>query len=555
MFRSIHKNYAIIISTIISIMLSGNVGLVPVFALTYSRDIGVNFTFNSSIQVTLSSDLVISNLAPGTAADSNVIDVNILTNNITGYTLNATVGNNTTYNTRNLVHSDSNATATFASVNYTATPTIVSNTDLADDTWAYSYSVDDGSTWSNYNGLPLYSDETNVALLKESNGPVATNAGDKVKFKIAARAASTQMSGEYNNVINFTAVAAPAPKTLEMAYADAGKTKLNGYYKMQDMSSAICADAEVVDEGSQMQVIDTRDNKVYWVTKLQDGKCWMTQNLDLDLDSTKTYTHADTDLGWGDTIDDTASWTPSQSTRNKDSGDSGSSSTVTPDPDPIMPGGIIGPDPSTPQTNEGYSFDPGDWYYAGYNGRTLLPYALIDYLTHEYSSVNSNTILVYGDANYTNVYFSNVPFSNNGTHGHVGNYYYRTTALAVDSTSGITANQHNSICPAGWRIPVSSTYSVDSVGDNEFWGLVYYYNNKSTGSNVGLEGAPLYFVRAGMIAHNSPSAGGDGYYFANPITESDGDNSYISFNSDYVSPYNNTGHLIADGITLRCVAR
>ena len=28
---------------------------------------------------------------------------------------------------------------------------------------------------------------------------------------------------------------------------------------------------------------DTRDNKLYWVTKLKDGNCWMTQNLDFDM--------------------------------------------------------------------------------------------------------------------------------------------------------------------------------------------------------------------------------------------------------------------------------
>ena len=65
---------------------------------------------------------------------------------------------------------------------------------------------------------------------------------------------------------------------------------------MQDMNSTICNNVELLD--SELQVIDIRDDKVYWIAKLRDGNCWMTQNLDLDIDETKTYTHWNTDLGW-----------------------------------------------------------------------------------------------------------------------------------------------------------------------------------------------------------------------------------------------------------------
>ncbi|MBQ3474510.1 hypothetical protein IJH24_03780, partial [Candidatus Saccharibacteria bacterium] len=48
--------------------------------VTYQQDVGVNFTFNSALSLTLSSsDLHIYNLAPGTANDSNVINVKVLT--------------------------------------------------------------------------------------------------------------------------------------------------------------------------------------------------------------------------------------------------------------------------------------------------------------------------------------------------------------------------------------------------------------------------------------------------------------------------------------------
>ena len=42
--------------------------------------------------------------------------------------------------------------------------------------------------------------------------------------------------------------------------------------------------------GTTGQLLDTRDNKVYWVTKLADGNCWMTQNLDYDIPESSTVT-------------------------------------------------------------------------------------------------------------------------------------------------------------------------------------------------------------------------------------------------------------------------
>ena len=207
---------------VIVVFLSLVIGVKAVSALTYSSDVGVQFTFNSTLEITLSSaDLVISNLSPGTASDSNIIDVIVKTNNITGYTLNATVGNNTTYNTRNLVHELSGSSASFASINYGSSLANLT----ADNTWGYSYSTNDRTTWSNYDGLPIYSDATNIATLKEATSPSAS-IGDKVNFKIAAKASTTQASGEYNNVINFITIANPVP-TLGPVACESGKICYN----------------------------------------------------------------------------------------------------------------------------------------------------------------------------------------------------------------------------------------------------------------------------------------------------------------------------------------
>jgi len=208
---------------ILGLLFSVSVSSTSASALTYSSDVGVQFTFNSALQIDLSSaDIHILNLAPGTTSDSNVIDVVVKTNNVTGYTLNATVGNSTTYNTRNLVHEVSGSSANFTSINYGSSLASLTT----DNTWGYSYSTDNGTNWEDYDGLPLYSDATNIATLKEASVPPATSAGDKVNFKIAAKASTTQASGDYNNVINFVATANPVP-TLGPVACTSGKICYN----------------------------------------------------------------------------------------------------------------------------------------------------------------------------------------------------------------------------------------------------------------------------------------------------------------------------------------
>lgn len=94
--------------------------------------------------------------------------------------------------------------------------------------------------------------------------------------------------------------------TFDDAFADAGKTKITAsdgqqYYKMQDMTGEICANvtsaADATAEGTQMStLVDSRDGKTYTVSKLLDGKCWMTKNLALGGSEPITLTSADSDV-------------------------------------------------------------------------------------------------------------------------------------------------------------------------------------------------------------------------------------------------------------------
>lgn len=169
-------------------------------ALSYQDRVDVQFTFNPSISLSVSGDLIIDNLAPGSSSDSNVIDVTVNSNNITGYVLTATAGNTS--------HADTDLTQSGVTNKFTSIATNASLSSLTtDDTWGYSFSSDTGSTWTNYSGLPLYTSASGAELAS-----VNTNATTPIKFKIAAKASTTQVSGTYTNVINFIAVANPEPQ-------------------------------------------------------------------------------------------------------------------------------------------------------------------------------------------------------------------------------------------------------------------------------------------------------------------------------------------------------
>ena len=380
-----------------------------VSALDYSSNVGIGFTFNPTLSVNISpNDLIIPNLAPGTTSDSNIINVSVATNAAYGYTLSATVGDSL-HNNTNLTHT--NNTNIFSS--------IATDADLpsltTDNTWGYNTSLDGGSTWSNYNGL---SNSSNTTLLDKDS-----NISSSIDFRIGAKASSVQPSGTYTNTITFIAVTKPTPVTLSESYASEDKTMINGYYTMQDMTSTICEKTEAI--GAQLQVLDKRDNKLYWIFKLADNHCWMTQNLDLDLSHHKPLTSEDTDLndssltgiysinaGYSyDAVNNRISWTPANDTM------------------------ASLPSSGFPYNNNAnfvpYSYNPGDIYY--------------------YSSGDTGN-----DTKYTSLRECQEEKTNCG-HYNAGNYYNWSAVVASNDTTEISSGDaSNSICSKNWRLPSSA---------------------------------------------------------------------------------------------------
>ena len=114
---------------------------------------------------------------------------------------------------------------------------------------------------------------------------------------------------------------------------------------MQGFTASQC---NSMSRGEQIQLMDSRDSKMYWVGKLPDGNCWMTQNLDLDLSTSTTLTPDNTNIP--------KNWTPRTSTTTTISG--------------------------YDYSDTGKSYNPGDKYYEGSysaSGPTTMHYHVGNY--------------------------------------------------------------------------------------------------------------------------------------------------------------------------------
>lgn len=180
-------------------------------ALTYQDSMDMSFTFDPAVSIQLSSDtFTISDLVPSGATDSNIVNITVRSNNTDGYTMSSTVGSASDYDYTDLRLSSDNTTNKFANLaaNRATLADFVTTSNQGE--WGYSYSTDAGTSWvsgntgstvSGYGALPIYSD-TGVTLVDTSDAST-TN----LQFKIAAKAANNQVSGDYSNVINFTVTA------------------------------------------------------------------------------------------------------------------------------------------------------------------------------------------------------------------------------------------------------------------------------------------------------------------------------------------------------------
>ena len=218
--------------------------------------------------------------------ESQEVKVNIFTNAISGYELYFSSYDEDT----NLKHVNNAITRTIpSSFSGELTPSTMAN-----NTWGYSLNN------TSFKAVPKHSIQAKLKDLK-----TYPSGADLVQsVYLGVKANSEIPSGVYTKRLVFTALAHENPNNFF------------SIFRMQDMTSALCDTATTPvrtattfdTDGSHhgdpnyvptVTLTDTRDNNTYTVSKLADGKCWMTQNLRI---AGKTITPADSNVTTSYTI-------------------------------------------------------------------------------------------------------------------------------------------------------------------------------------------------------------------------------------------------------------
>ena len=450
----------------------------------------VKLTINPVISISLQNALNVDVLPTedGTFS-SNTAALSISTNNETGYSLYMATGNG-----KNTLTSQNPGTPDVISA-VNGGDNGVTSANFTNNTWGYNLSQETVSDATTYKAVPTANGDT--ALISTSSPTEA----DTYNLTFGTKVDTSLPSGTYSNDVVVSVVANPAFVPV-----------FDGIQTMQEMTSTICADAA---ENDTAQLTDTRDGKKYWVTKLKDGNCWMTQNLDLDLSTSKALTPDDSDVS--------RSWAPDNNTLTD------------------------GTQTTTTQTAV-YSWNLGDYVLTTPNAGKSCGTSGIsnfgDCTSVGFQSVAGMTPMTDGDA--TDVISGNTY----NAHYHVGNHYTWNAATAGTGGTITSANAKDSICPKGWQLPTSNN---SNSGSFQALTNAYSISNNAAGSTA-LASAPLYFVRSGSVGSGSLWGAGDsGNYWSSTASS---DTSYafeLYFSSGIVFPSYYGARYV--GFSVRCLAR
>ncbi len=348
--------------------------------------------------------------------------------------------------------------------------------------------------------------------VKKSDGSQLTNVTQPYTLAFAANMEGAKADHYKSNI------------TLSVATDAKEVVNLSSLPTMQDMTWRVC-DAALI--GDTARVKDARDSKYYWIAKLADGNCWMTQNLALDLNG-RTLTSADSDIpetvgSWKSTTGASGFWSGSQNTANLVKY--------------YNPGVYALSNPTSIKkcdltAGSALSGCADVWK----NVQSLTP------------SDNPNFYKDMGNQVVTNKEYD--------AHYLSGNYYSwgATTANEAQNISD-KASASRSICPRGWRLPIGN----NKTSSKSFGFLLSQYNLQSTLSSgqYDIRLAPLFFVYSGYMYHGTMTeAGSRGDYWSSDSAVSDIISYVLSFSSSVNPTAQNGGYGNRyDGLSVRCVAR
>ena len=391
----------------------------------------------------------------------------------------------------------------------------VSASAFPNNTWGYNI-TQNGESLDLYNAIPNTDTE-----IKNVQHEVMVDQADIYSLNFGAKVSSSIPAGTYSKQVIVSAVANPIMKN-NMMHLD----------YMQEMTNEYCKNTRGTDGSATVtpgnepskQLIDIRDGKKYWVSKLADQNCWMTQNLDLDITQTMindgSLNSSNTDLGAGQV------W-------GKDGlADSG--------------GNLISNYAAVP-TEKGIPIsdptmlDPAGW--AATKSWDLGQYILLDpQNTNGCSGVSAAA----GVASCNRVQLVNEN-TNYDSHYLIGNRYQYNTATAGTAGEAIDIEAPNSICAKGWKLPSSKSTT------RSFTNLINSYTQDYLEHNP----TPFYFVGAGNINTYSgylDGIGSYGNYWSSTVGSDKQYAEYLLTTGTVTGVVYNDGRRYF-GISIRCEAR
>ena len=205
----------------------------------YAESINYSIEVAPVLNLTIPTSTINLSLNPNTKDfDSQDLSITVGTNNTWGYQLSMSS------TTTSLVNTEDDT------VTIETLPTLAGGytTDTFEDNkWGYKK---DGGNYFPYENTTLLESDTAAA-------------NDTTTLNFAAKVNYNQPAGNYTMSLSFNAVAKVAPPT------------------MQNLDGSLCTITPTT-------AIDTRDGNLYTITRLPDGNCWMTKNLDLPGGTTLT---------------------------------------------------------------------------------------------------------------------------------------------------------------------------------------------------------------------------------------------------------------------------
>ncbi len=374
------------------------------------------------------------------------------------------------------------------------------------NTWGYSI---DGNT---YRAAPTESAE----IYKSGNLDISNTLVNREHIlSFATKVDLTVAPDVYGNTVIVSVVSDPNSSVMKA---------FNGIKTMQELTPEVCREAG---EHDTAFLTDTRDGNQYWVTKMKDGNCWMSQDLALDL--TKGKVVQGSKVVEGTTMTNYA-YTPEATTQKPSDGNgrfssiSGKSFNSWNEGKYVMikPGGVASKYLSFTAEQGGLSAFADDSKLTslatGDGNARVEDFGVIMNVSASWWKpatdpyFTESNVYIQDGVSYNKTAGWAVDLVNKVYDAHylIGNYYQWYAATAMTVGDGIVIDyqmtRDTSICPLNWRLSdygrfrsMLSEYDLTTKVSNADWNIL---------------SAPLYFMRAGSLNSSGVSGVGSMGYFS-----------------------------------------